>query len=216
MSTAFSVISINAGRAVDADWAGNLKRTAIDKRPVSGRVDISFQGAAGDEHADTANHGGRDQAVYAYAREELDLWSARLDRPLRDGRFGENLTTSGVEVSRALIGERWRVGTALLEVALPRTPCAVFRNWLDEEGWVKTFTAEARTGAYLRVLEEGQAAAGDALTVEHRPSHGIELAAAFRAGYDRDLDLLRRVLEIPGRSDKWKAVATAVERQLSR
>lgn len=210
------VHSANTGAAVAAAWAGGLGRTAIDKRPGSGPVAVTASGLAGDEQADREHHGGRDQAVYAYAREELDWWSERLQRPLRDGVFGENLTTSGVEVSRALIGERWRIGTVLLEVTLPRTPCGVFRAWLDESGWVKRFTAEARTGAYLRVLEEGELAPGDSVVIEYRPDHGIDLAAAFRAGYDRDLELLRRVLDIPGRSEKWERTEQRVLRQLER
>jgi MOSC domain-containing protein YiiM len=215
MSDTPAVLSVNTGRAFDAEWAGNLKRTAIDKRSAEGPVAVHVGGLAGDEQADTEHHGGRDQAVYAYAREELDLWQERLGRELRNGVFGENLTTRGLEVSRALIGERWRMGSALLEVCVPRTPCGVFRNWLDVQGWVKTFTEEGRTGAYLRVVEEGEVRAGDAVTVEYRPDHGIDLMAAFRAGYERDAALLRRVLDIPGRSEKWKAVLAKVERQLA-
>ncbi|PSL00956.1 MOSC domain-containing protein YiiM [Murinocardiopsis flavida] len=206
--------SVNVGTAVDADWAGRLKRTAIDKRPAPGRVAVHTLGLDGDEQADLANHGGPDQAVYAYAREELDLWSERLGRPLRDGVFGENLTTTGLEVSRARIGERWRIGSALLEVTVPRTPCSVFKAWLDDEpGWVKRFSEEARTGAYLRVVEEGEVAAGDPVITEYRPDHGIDLTTAFRAGRDNDLDLLERVLAIPGRSDKWRPVADQVRRR---
>ncbi|GLU46381.1 MOSC domain-containing protein [Nocardiopsis ansamitocini] len=208
------VQSVNVGRAVDAEWAGTLKRTAIDKNPVQGRVRAQTLGLDGDEQADTANHGGPDQAVYAYAREELDLWQERLGRPLRDGVFGENLTTRGLTVSKALIGERWRIGDALLEVVLPRTPCAVFRNWIDAQAWVKRFTEEARTGAYLRVLEEGEIGAGDEVHIEHRPDHGIDISSAFRAGYERDLDLLRRVMALPGRSDTWKEPLARVEKQL--
>lgn len=208
--------SVNVGRGRDAEWANPLGRTAIDKRAVDGGVTVRALGLDGDEQVDTDHHGGPDQAVYAYAREELDLWQQRLGRPLRDGVFGENLTTRGVEVSRALIGERWRIGTVLLEVVLPRTPCSVFRNWMAEKGWVRRFTDEARTGAYLRVLEEGELRAGDPVTVEHRPGHGIDLTAAFRATRDRDADLLRRVLDIPGRSHKWDTAAHQVERQLAR
>ncbi len=208
------VLSVNTGLPVSAEWAGRLKRTAIDKRPAAGRVRVHSLGLEGDVQADTVNHGGRDQAVYAYAREELDLWQERLGRPLRDGMFGENLTTRGVEVSRALIGERWRVGSALLEVTLPRTPCGTFQNWLGERGWVKRFTQEARTGAYLRVLEEGEVAAGDPVVVEYRPDHGIDLATAFRARHGRDAALLRRVVEIPGSAAKWRAQLAAVEEQL--
>lgn len=209
------VRSVSVGTAVDADWAGKLKRTAIDKRPVTGRVPVRTLGLGGDEQADLANHGGPDQAVYAYAREELALWSERLGRPLRDGVFGENVTTTGLEVSRALLGERWRVGSALLEVTLPRTPCSVFKGWLDEKGWVKRFTQEGRTGAYLRVVQEGEIAAGDPVIVEHRPDHGIDLQSAFRAGPARDLDLLERILALPGRSDTWRPVADQVRRQLA-
>src|SRR3954467_6172720 len=121
------ILSVNAGRAVHADWAAELKRTAIDKRPVAGRVEVLDNGLAGDERADTDRHGHPDQAVYAYAREDYDWWQTRMERELRDGRFGENLTTTGADVTGAMIGERWRVGTAVLEVTAPRVPCAVFR-----------------------------------------------------------------------------------------
>src|SRR5690242_4063395 len=134
------ILSVNVGRAVDAEWAGNLRRTAIDKRKIDGRVAVRENGLAGDERADVANHGHPDQAVYAYAREDYDWWEPRMGRDLRDGQFGENLTTSGADVTGAVLGERWRVGTAVLEVTAPRIPCVVFRNWLDERGWVKRFT----------------------------------------------------------------------------
>ncbi|UPT19673.1 MOSC domain-containing protein [Thermobifida alba] len=208
-----TVLSVNVGLPVPAEWAGRLKRTAIDKRPVAGRVAVRSLGLAGDAQADTVHHGGRDQAVYAYAREELDLWQERLGRPLRDGMFGENLTTRGVEVSRALVGERWRVGTALLEVTLPRVPCGTFQNWLGERGWVRRFTEEGRTGAYLRVVEEGEVAAGDAVVVEHRPDHGIDLATAFRARRERDVALLRRVAGLPGSAEEWRLRLAAAEQR---
>ncbi|GAA1751341.1 MOSC domain-containing protein [Streptomonospora arabica] len=204
------VASVNTGTAVSADWAGRLKRTAIDKRPVSGPVAVHTLGVADDQQADRDNHGGPDKAVYAYSREDLDLWQERLGRPLRDGVFGENLTTRGIDLGTALIGERWRVGTVLLEAALPRTPCGVFRSWMAETGWVKRFTAEGRTGVYLRVLAEGELAAGDGITVVHRPDHGIGVAAAFRARYERDPELLRRVLALPGRSAVWEESAAAL------
>ncbi|TQN31058.1 MOSC domain-containing protein YiiM [Haloactinospora alba] len=209
------VRSVNVGRVAEAAWAGRLKRTAIDKTPVTGRVGVYEEGVAGDSQADLEHHGGRDQAVYAYPREGLDRWEERLGRRLGDGAFGENLTTAGLDVNAALIGERWRVGTVLLEATLPRTPCGVFQAWLAEAGWTKRFTEEGRTGVYLRVLEEGSLAAGDGVTVVHRPAHGITVMAAFRAYYERDLDLLRRVLRIPGRSPSWERTAAQLERQLS-
>jgi MOSC domain-containing protein YiiM len=100
---------------------------------------------------------GPDQAVYAYAREDLDIWAAELDTPLRGGVFGENLTTEGIDVTGALIGERWRLGCeVVMEVCCPRIPCGTFQGWLARAGWIKRFTGAARPGAYLRVIEPGQ------------------------------------------------------------
>ncbi|MFC4560856.1 MOSC domain-containing protein [Nocardiopsis mangrovi] len=214
--TSTIVQSVCTGRAGDAPWAPGPGRTAIDKRPVEGPVRAAALGLDGDEQANRADHGGPDQAVYVFAREDLDDWSQRLGRPLRDGAFGENLTTTGLDVNGALIGETWRIGTALFEVVLPRTPCAVFQTWLAEQGWIKRFTQEARTGVYLRVREEGDVRAGDPVEIVHRPGHGITVMAGFRAGLDRDIDLLRRVLALPGRSDKWAELAAKVERGLER
>ena len=149
------VISVNAGRGKDAAWAGQLGRTAIDKRPLAGPAEVGWLGLAGDEQSDTENHGGREQAVYAYAREDLDWWVERLSRELGHGVFGENITTSGLDVTGALIGEVWQLGTAVVQVTSPRIPCVVFAGWLDEEHWVKRFADAGRPGAYLRVLQEG-------------------------------------------------------------
>lgn len=163
-------------------------RTGIDKRPTDQPVEVRAPegkgaGLVGDAIFDTVNHGGADQAVYAYAREALDEWGKELGRELADGCFGENLTTSGLEVDGALIGERWRVGEqVLLEVTVPRVPCATFADWLAEQRWVKRFTQRALPGAYLRVLEPGLVRAGDRITVEYRPTtHDLTVADTFRA-----------------------------------
>ncbi|MGH3328743.1 MAG: MOSC domain-containing protein [Streptomycetales bacterium] len=190
------VVSVNLGQALAAGWAGHLGRTAIDKRPVGGRVQAGRLGLRGDEQADRVGHGGPYQAVYAYAREDLDWWAGALGRPLRDGLFGENLTTTGLEVTCAVIGERWRVGGVLLEVTQPRIPCGVFRNWMGEEGWVKRFAEAGRAGAYLRVIEEGALGAGDPIEVVHRPEHGATVRDAFRVNYG-DPGPLARLAEAP-------------------
>ncbi|GAA4237136.1 hypothetical protein GCM10022254_48410 [Actinomadura meridiana] len=99
------------------------------------------------------NHGGPDQAVYAYAREDLDFWEDELGRPLPNGVFGGNLTTTGIDVNGARIGERWRLASeTVLEVSCARIPCATFQGWLAEKGWIKRFTRTARPGAYLQVI----------------------------------------------------------------
>lgn len=125
-------------------------------------------------------------AVYAFAREDLDTWQTELGLELPDGWFGENLTTTGIDVNEALVGERWRVGGALLEVSKVRIPCHTFQVRMVEAGapptgWVRKFTRAARPGPYLRVLEEGPVAAGDPVEVVHRPGHGITVTQMFRA-----------------------------------
>ena len=163
--------------------------SAIGKRPVASaqvrdpgpkRGGLG-SGVVGDDVGSRKHHGGSGQAVYAVAREELDWWGAELGRDLRDGMFGENLTTVGLDVDAAVVGERWRVGSALLEVTAPRIPCATFAAWMGEPGWVRRFTEHGRTGAYLAVVEPGLVSAGDAVEVGGRPAHGITVPQVFRA-----------------------------------
>lgn len=151
-------------------------------------------GLAGDAVCDLRHHGGDHQAVYAYAREDLDAWGKELDRSLPSGTFGENLTTEGVDVSGARIGERWRVGAELvLEVTSSRIPCRTFQGHLGERGWVKRFTREGAPGAYLRVIEPGEIRAGDSIEVVHRPDHEVTVALQFRA-VTTERELLPRLL----------------------
>lgn len=164
--------------AVKAD-PGRVGRTGIDKRPVE-VVDVHGTGVAGDTVCDERDHGGRDKAVYAYATEDAEWWSARLGELVPHGWFGENLRLSGVDVSGAVIGERWRVGEqVLLEVTQPRTPCATFGRHVQQEHWVRRFAEAGRVGAYLRVLQPGQVRAGDAVVVEHVPDHGVTVQGWF-------------------------------------
>jgi MOSC domain-containing protein YiiM len=156
-------------------------RSGIDKRPVSGRVAVHELGLDGDVQVNRRYHGGEGQAVYAYAQEDADWWSAELDRDLPPGRFGENLRTAGLDVTGALLGERWRVGTALLEVTDCRIPCANFERFWGVPQLVKRFTAHGASGAYLRVLETGEIGAGDRIDVVHRPDHDVTVGTVFRA-----------------------------------
>jgi MOSC domain-containing protein YiiM len=157
-------------------------RTAIDKGPVEGRVAVGLLGVDGDRQMDRKHHGGPDKAVYAYAAEDVEHWAAELGRELPPGTFGENLRTRGVDVTNAVVGERWRVGGdggVVFEVTMPRTPCATFQAWMGERRWVKRFTAHGAPGAYLRVLQEGTVAAGDEVEVVHRPEHGVSIGRCF-------------------------------------
>jgi MOSC domain-containing protein YiiM len=201
------IVSVNVGREVSASWAGGLKRTAIDKRAAAAAVPLGELGLAGDEHADDAHHGGPDQAVYAYAREDLDWWTDRLGRELRGGTFGENVTTGGVDVTGAVIGETWQLGDAVVQVTSPRVPCAVFRNWMDQPGWVRTFREAGRPGAYLRVCRPGLLRAGDPVQLLARPADSVTVAEALEAFYQRDAGVMRRIEAVPGHSCKYDGLA---------
>jgi MOSC domain-containing protein YiiM len=187
------VVSVNVAKARSIDGIGKSGRTAIDKRGVVGRVAVRWLGLAGDEQADTENHGGVEQAGYAYATEDLDAWGAILERELHPGQFGENLSTRGVDVTGALIGETWRIGTALLQVSGPRIPCVVFQNWVGEPQWVRRFVEVAKPGAYLRVLEEGELGVDDEIVIEHWPAHDVTIGLAFRA-LTTDRSLIPRLI----------------------
>ena len=183
------LLSVNVGQPLLNPWK-TMKLTGIDKRPVDGPVMVTpprakgmgMVGLAGDRVYDVLHHGGPDQAVYAYAREDLDFGAAQLGRPLPDGVFGENLTTEGADANGALIGERWRIGPdVILEASAPRIPCGTFQGWLAQAGWIKRFTLAAMPGAYFRVIEPGEIRAGDPIEIVHRPEHDVTVELTFRA-----------------------------------
>lgn len=191
MTIAVSIIdSVNLGRPRPNPHKP-VDDTGIDKRPVDGAVEVRDpgprttglgSGAVGDFIGDTANHGGSDQALYAFAREDLDDWEQRLARPLPNGFFGENLTTRGIDLADARIGERWQLGdTVVVQVTCPRIPCTTFRGWVGEKAWLKTFTEVGRPGAYVRILVPGAIRGGDRLQVVHRPDHDVTVSLTYRA-----------------------------------
>jgi len=184
------VDSVNLGRPrpnphKEVGWTG------IRKQPTDGPVEVRApgpkstgrgSGLVGDFIGDGKHHGGDDQAVYAFQREDLDEWERRLGRELPNGFFGENLTTIGLDISNARIGERWRIGDeVVLQVTAPRIPCATFRGWMGEKGWAKIFTAAGRPGAYLKVITPGAIRAGDPIEVIDRPDHDVTVLLLFKA-----------------------------------
>ncbi|MEU9736116.1 MOSC domain-containing protein [Streptomyces sp. NPDC048002] len=197
------LLSVNLGRRTHVPYSDHPEGvTGIDKRPTDAAVRVSApgpkgigaSGLAGDDVCNTRHHGGNDQAVYAMAREDLDDWERELGRTLSNGSFGENFTTVGIDVSGALVGERWRVGSELvLEVTSGRIPCRTFQGHLGEERWVKRFTQKGAPGAYLRVIEPGEVRAGDSVEILHRPDHEVTVAFLFRAVTTRR-DLLPQLL----------------------
>lgn len=194
------------------DDPNTVGRTGIDKRPVAGPVRVGAAGLAGDTICDEERHGGRNQAVYAYAREEAVRWAGELGHDVAPGWFGENLTVRGLAVTDSVVGERWRIGgeradAVILEVTLPRIPCATFGRWVHQARWVRRFTERGDVGAYLRVVAGGSVAAGDPVEVVSRPRHGVSVRALFAGA---DVGLLSRLLD-EGEDVAGKAV-TRVEK----
>ena len=175
-----SAVCVSGPRPIRLPRAGDTT-SGIDKRPVAGRVAVHRLGLDGDVQVNRKYHGGEGQALYAYAQEDADWWAAELGRDLPAGRFGENLRTTGLDLTGAVLGERWRIGTVLAEVTAPRTPCAKLQALWGVPRLIKRFTAHGASGAYLRVLEVGDIGAGDAIEVLERPEHGVTIGLAFRA-----------------------------------
>lgn len=193
---------MNVGRPQPNPYK-KTRATGIGKEPQDDPVEVRApgpkhgglgSGLVGDFIGDGQHHGGDGQAVYAFQREDLDRWSERLGRQIPNGFFGENLTTVELEVNEARIGERWRVGAdVVLQVVSARIPCSTFRGQMGEKGWLKTFTADARPGAYLSVITPGLIRTGDPVEVIHRPAHDVTVSLMFRA-FTTDRDLLPALL----------------------
>jgi MOSC domain-containing protein YiiM len=176
------VLSINITSIVhQGEWTGSEGRTGIDKRSVEGPVEFKNNGVAGDRIIDTNVHGGYDQAVYAYAQEDARWWEKEIGEEITAGRFGENLTTEGIDVNAALVGEQWKIGSVILEVSQPRIPCRVFAGFWKRATLIKDFTQAGRPGAYLRIIQEGTAKAGDSIEVIFKPDHSVSISDLFSA-----------------------------------
>ena len=197
------ILSVNVGGPRAFEYKGRAAKSAIWKSPVAGRVAARGVNLAGDDQADRGAHGGPDKAVYAYAIEDYRWWGEQLGRPLAFAELGENLTTEGIDVNAALIGERWQVGTAVLEVSEPRIPCWRLGVRMNDDHFPRRFTEALRPGAYLRIVAEGELGTGDAIRVVERPETRLTVRDVFRI-YTRDRGEAGRLLEVPGMSEAWK------------
>ena len=212
------VLSVNLARVRMNPHKRGEALTGMEKVPTSEPVLVRAPGTrrdglggglVGDTVCDREHHGGNTQAVYAYDRADLDYWESVLKRTLQGGVFGENLTTTGVDVNGAVIGERWRIGDELeLAVTVPRIPCGTFREWIAERGWLRTFAQAARPGTYLSVVKPGQVRAGDPVSVLHRPAHGVTVTQVFRA-ITLEPNLLPSILAADELEEETKEMARA-------
>ena len=197
------VLSVNVGGVRDFEYGGRPARSAIWKSPVAGRIPVQGVNLAGDDQADRQAHGGPDKVVYAYAIEDSRWWQQQIGRSLGYGEFGENLSTEGIEVNDSLVGERWQIGTAVVEVSEPRIPCWRLGVRMNDKLFPRRFTEALRPGSYLRLIVEGSVGAGDEIRVVEKPDHGLTIRDIFRI-YTRDHDEIPRLLTVPRMSESWK------------
>lgn len=174
------IVSVNLGVPRAAEWEGRRFTTAIVKTPAAGPVALRGINLDGDDQADRSLHGGVDKAVYAYPAEDYAWWEGELGTELAPGTFGENLTTAGLDAGGAVIGERWRVGDALLEVAGPRAPCYKLGWRMNDARFVKRFGRALRLGVYLRIIEPGTVERGSEVDVLDAPAHGFTVREVAR------------------------------------
>src|SRR5207245_3521361 len=197
------VLSVNVGQVRAFEYNGRPAKSAIWKAPVAGRIAARGVNLEGDDQADRKAHGGPDKAVYAYAVEDIRWWEQEIGRSLEYGGFGENLTTQGIGVNDALVGERWEIGTTVLEVSEPRVPCWRLGVRMNDPMFPRRFTEALRPGTYLRLIVEGSVGAGDEIRVVERPAHGLTIRDVFRI-YTRDRDEVQRLLAVPRMSESWR------------
>ena len=208
MAQTAKVLTVNVAAVVhEGAWTGSEGKTGIDKRPVNGAIRFTDNGLAGDVVVDKKHHGGFDKAVYAYASEDAKWWERQIGVEINNGAFGENLTTEGIDVNGALIGERWRIGNVLLEVSEPRIPCRVFAGFWNRPTLIKDFTAALRPGSYLRIIEEGEVKAGDLIRVEFKPQHEVTIRDLFAAksGERGKITQLKEVTQLSESYKDWLA-----------
>src|SRR5262249_33908359 len=194
------------------EYNGRPAKSAIWKAAVAGRIEARGVNLAGDDQADRKAHGGPDKALYAYAVEDARWWEQEIGRPFAHGEFGANLTTEGFDVNEALIGERWQVGTTILEVSEPRIPCWRLGVRMNDKMFPRRFTEALRPGAYLRIVAEGDVGAGDEIRVMARPDHDLTIRDVFRI-YNRDRHEAERLLAVPQMSASWRRWAADWLRQ---
>lgn len=204
-----TIVSVNVGRQQVVEFRGRMVTTGIYKEPVEGPVRVAGVNLTGDDQADRRAHGGTHKAVYAYASEDYAWWSSQLDRLIPPGMFGDNLTTAGIDVNGAVVGQHWHIGDVVLEVSEPRVPCYKLGIKMGDPRFPVAFSSADRPGTYLRIVVEGSLSAGDAVELGPAPEHGLTVADIARI-YSRERDEAALLTEIPELSGPWKNWARRV------
>jgi MOSC domain-containing protein YiiM len=201
------VVSVNVGLPREVLWKGASVSTGIFKSPVEGLVPIKRLNLRGDQQADLSVHGGVHKAVYGYPLEHYAYWRSELPEvELGWGAFGENLTTEGLDEKTLHVGDRLRVGSALLVVAQPRIPCYKLTIRFDRDDMVKRFVASNTSGFYFSVLEEGEVEAGSEIEIVHRDPEKVAVSdiSDLYYGKSRDANLLARAVNLEALPASWR------------
>lgn len=201
--------SVNISGLVAARQGDRDIQTGIFKKPVDTPVPVRTLGLEGDRQGDLKHHGGPHKAAYAYTAENIAHWRTELARPdLAPGSMGENLTTEGLDEADVCIGDRFAIGSCILEVSEPRLPCATLAMAMDDKTFPKRFLASGRVGFYLRVIHEGELRVGDDLRPVPRAETGPRIPVAQVARLlklDTDnIDGARRCLELTTLGPTWR------------
>jgi MOSC domain-containing protein YiiM len=214
MTAVARVLSVNIGRPREVEWHGRVVTTSIWKEPVTGRLRVEGVNIEGDDQADRRVHGGPTKSVYTYAVDDYRWWSEQLGHALAPGTFGENLTLDGIDPARAVIGERWKIRSAVLRVTEPRIPCFKLGIRMGDAAFVDRFADAARPGAYLAIESPGDIGAGDGIELLYRPEHGVTIATVERA-YHAQPELLPRLVDLDDLSDSWRDWARRTRGRMS-
>ncbi len=205
------VVSVNVGLPREVIWRGTTVRTAIFKEPVQGQVRIDHLNLAGDKQADLTVHGGAEKAVYGYPHEYYEPWRNELAEDLAPGAFGENLTTAGLAENALFIGDRLRIGSAVLMVTQPRMPCYKLGIRFHRDDIIKRFLASHRCGYYFSVVQEGEVAEGAKIDFLFRDPERVTVAEIVDLYLAKtpDAALLERALRVAALPANWKTALAA-------
>ena len=209
------VLSVNVGTPREFEYKNRNAKSAIWKSPVTGRIAARDVNLDGDDQADRVAHGGYDKAVYAYAIEDIAWWEQQVGQTIHYGVFGENVTTHGISVNEALVGERWEVGTTILEVSEPRIPCWRLGVRMEDKTFPRQFTQALRPGSYLRIIVEGDIGANDEINVIAKPDHDLSVRDVFRI-FTHNREEFARILEVEQMSADWKRWATDEKQKIEK
>lgn len=209
------VLSVNVGTPREFEYKNRNAKSAIWKSPVTGRIAARGLNLDGDDQADRVAHGGYDKAVYAYAIEDIAWWEQQVGQTIHYGVFGENVTTHGISVNEALVGERWEVGTTILEVSEPRIPCWRLGVRMEDKTFPRQFTQALRPGSYLRIIVEGDIGANDEINVIAKPDHDLSVRDVFRI-FTHNREEFARILEVEQMSADWKRWATDEKQKIEK